>query len=185
MGETDWGVHCHMQWPQPCSRPQGTHASARGSWTLAGKSGSVSCGVTVPWGHWPGKGQFPFQSQRRAMAKNVQTSPQLHSSHTLAKECSKFSKPGFSSMWIVNFQMFKQDLEKAEELEVKLPTSLDHRQENSRKTSTSALLIMPKPLMCRSQQTVENSSRVVNIRPPDLPPKKSICRSRNNRLIPN
>ena len=32
-----------------------------------------------------GKGQFSFQSQRKAMPKNVQTTAQLHSSHTLAK----------------------------------------------------------------------------------------------------
>ena len=31
------------------------------------------------------KGQFSFQSQRKAMPKNVQTTAQLHSSHTLAK----------------------------------------------------------------------------------------------------
>ena len=36
-------------------------------------------------GHRTGKGQFSFQSQRRAMTKNVQTTAQLHSSHTLAK----------------------------------------------------------------------------------------------------
>ena len=47
------------------------------------------------------------------------------------------------------------------------------------KTSTSALLIMPKSL-CRSQQTVENSSWDGNNRPPYLPPEKSVCRSRNN-----
>ena len=36
---------------------------------------------------WPraGKGQFSFQSQRKAMPKNAQTTAQLHSSHTLAK----------------------------------------------------------------------------------------------------
>ena len=34
-----------------------------------------------------------------------------HSFHMLAKECSKFSKPGFNSMWTMNFQMFKWDLE--------------------------------------------------------------------------
>ena len=49
-------------------------------------------------GHRTGKGQFSFQSQRKAMTKNAQTTTQLHSSHTLAKECSKFSKPGFNSM---------------------------------------------------------------------------------------
>ena len=44
--------------------------------------------------------------------------------------------------------MFKLDLEKAEEPEIKLPTSAGSwkKQESSRKTSTSALLIMPKPL---------------------------------------
>ena len=36
-------------------------------------------------GHETGKGQFSFQSQRKAMSKNVQTTAQLHSSHTLAK----------------------------------------------------------------------------------------------------
>ena len=36
-------------------------------------------------GHRTGKGQFPFQSQRRAMPKNAQTITQLHSSHTLVK----------------------------------------------------------------------------------------------------
>ena len=36
-------------------------------------------------GHRTGKRQFSFQSQRRAMPKNVQTTAQLHSSHRLAK----------------------------------------------------------------------------------------------------
>ena len=34
--------------PRPCIRPPSTHASTRGSWTLTGRSGSVSCGVTAP-----------------------------------------------------------------------------------------------------------------------------------------
>ena len=73
---------------------------------------------------------------------------EFHSSHTLAKQCSKFSKPGFNSMWTMNLQMFKLDLEKAEEPEIKLPTSTRSwkKPESSRKTSISALLTMPKPL---------------------------------------
>ena len=96
--------------------------------------------------HWTGKGQFSFQSQRKAMPKNSETTAQLHSCHMLVKYCSKFSKPGFNSMWIVNFQMFKLDLEKAEETEIKLPTSVgsSKKWESSRKTSNSALLTMPK-----------------------------------------
>ena len=48
----------------------------------------------------------------------------------------------------MNFQMFKLDLEKAEESEIKLPTSVGSwkKQESSRKTPISALLTMPKPL---------------------------------------
>ena len=48
----------------------------------------------------------------------------------------------------VNFQMFKLDLEKAEEPEIKLPTTTGSlkKQESSRKTSTTVLLTMSKPL---------------------------------------
>ena len=35
--------------------------------------------------HRTGKGQFSFQSQRKAMPKYAQTTAQLHSSHTLVK----------------------------------------------------------------------------------------------------
>ena len=60
----------------------------------------------------------------------------------------------------MNFQIFKLYLEKAKEPEIKLPTSLgpSKKQESFRKTYTSALLTMPKPL-CGSQQIGENSYR--------------------------
>ena len=45
----------------------------------ANKSGKLSSG------HRTGKGQFSFQSQKKAMPKNAQTTEQLHSSHTLVK----------------------------------------------------------------------------------------------------
>ena len=50
----------------------------------------------------------------------------------------------------MNFQMFKLVLEKAEEPEIKLPTSAGSwkKQESSKKTSISALLTMPKSLNC-------------------------------------
>ena len=47
--------------------------------TCASKFGKLSSG------HRTGKGQFSFQSQRKAMPKNVHTTTQLHSSHTLAQ----------------------------------------------------------------------------------------------------
>ena len=83
---------------------------------------------------------------------------------------------------------------KAEEREIKLGTSAESwkKQESSRKTPTSSLLTMLKPL-CGSQQAVENSSRDGNTRPPYLPPKKSVYRSISNsynlswknKLVPN
>ena len=41
--------------------------------------------------HRTGKGEFSFQSQRKAMPKDAQTTVQLDSSHRLAKQCSEFS----------------------------------------------------------------------------------------------
>ena len=65
-----------------------------------------------------------------------------------SKVMLKILQPGFNSMWTTNFQMLKLDLEQVEEAEIKLPTSAgsSEKQENSRKTSISALLILPKPL---------------------------------------
>ena len=99
-------------------------------------------------GHGTGKGQFAFHSQRKAMSKKAQTAAQSHSSHTLAKQCSKFSKSSINSTWTGNFQMFKLDLEKGMEPESKPPTSVgsSEKQESSRKTSASALLMMPNRL---------------------------------------
>ena len=75
-------------------------------------------------GHRTGKAQFSFQSQRKTVSKNVQATIQLHSSHRLANSCSIFYKWGFNSPWTKNFQMFKLDLENAEEPEIKLPISV-------------------------------------------------------------
>ena len=71
-------------------------------------------------GHRTGKGQVSFQSQRKAMPKNVQT---------------RFRK--------------------GRGPEIKLPTSVgsSKKQESSRKTSTSALLITSNLWLCGSQQT--------------------------------
>ena len=49
--------------------------------------------------YWPWTGEFSFQSQRRAVPKNVQTTQQLHSFCILVRLCSKSFKLGFSSMW--------------------------------------------------------------------------------------
>ena len=66
----------------------------------------------------------------------------------IAKQCSKFSKPGFSNTWTMKFWMFMLVLEKAEQPESKLPASAISlkKQESSRKTSIYAVLTVPKRL---------------------------------------
>ena len=78
---------------------------------------------------------------KKGNAKECSNYPtQLHSFYLLIRSCSAVRK------LLKNFQMFKLDLEKAAELEIKLPTSAGSlkKQESSRKTSISALLTMPK-----------------------------------------
>ena len=67
-----------------------------------------------------------------------------HVSKVMLKSCML----GFSIIQTKNFQMSKLDLEKEEELEIKLPTfaGLWKKQGNFRKTSTSVSLTMLKPL---------------------------------------
>ena len=73
--------------------------------------------------------------------------------------------------------MFKLDLEKAEEAEIKLPTSVGSlkKQQSSRKTSTSASLTTLKPFTVWLRTTVKNSSRDGNARTPYLHPEKPVC----------
>ena len=74
--------------------------------------------------------------------------------HTIAlishasKVMLKILQARLQNMWTMNFLMFKLVLEKAEEPEIKLPTSAGSwkNQESSRKTTISALLTMPKSL---------------------------------------
>ena len=142
----------------------------------ASKTGNLSIA------HRTGKGQFSFQYQRKAIAKNAQTTAIALISH-VSKVMLKILPFRLQQYITVNFQMFKLDLEKAEEPEIKLPTSVvswKKKQESSRKTSTSAFLTTPKPLTVWITKTMENSSRDGNTRPPDLPPEKPVCRSRSN-----
>ena len=99
-------------------------------------------------GHRTGKSQFSFQSQRRAMSKNVQTTTQLHSFHMLARLCTKSFKVGFTSTWTEKFQMTKLVFKEAEEPEIKLPTFIGswRKQGSSGKTFTSASLPVLNPM---------------------------------------
>ena len=77
-----------------------------------------------------------FIPQRKAIPKNAQTTTQLHSSHTLAsKVMLKILQARLQQYMNYELQMSKLVLEKAEEPEIKLPTSTGSlkKQESSRK----------------------------------------------------
>ena len=71
------------------------------------------------------KGQFSFQFQRSTVPKNVKTTTQLHSFYMLEDNAQNPSSLASTVHELENFQMYKLDLEKAEEAEVKLPTSTE------------------------------------------------------------
>ena len=131
-------------------------------------------------GHRTGKGQFSFQSQRRAMPKNVQTAAQLHSSHKLAKMLkilqarlqqyvycelpdvqAGFRKNRGTRDQIASIYWF---IEKARKFQKNIFCFIDYT----------------KAFDCVDHNKLENSSRDRNTRPPDLPSEKSVCRSRIN-----
>ena len=81
----------------------------------------------------------------------------------------------------MNFQMFKLDLEKAEEPEIKLPTSVGSlKKQEFQKNIYFCFIDYAKDFDCVNQNKLENSERDGNTRPLDLPFEKSICRSGSN-----
>ena len=87
------------------------------------------------------------QCQRKAVPKNVQTTAQLLISYS-SKEMLKILQARLQQYMNQELPYVQEDLEKAEESEIKLPTSIGSykKKENPRKTSTSASLTTLKPL---------------------------------------
>ena len=81
----------------------------------------------------------------------------------------------------VNFQMFKLVLEKAEEPEIKLPTSAGYsKKQELQKNIYFCFLDYAKAFDCVDHNKLENSERNGNTRPPYLPLEKPVCRSGSN-----
>ena len=101
-------------------------------------------------------------------------------SHT-NKVILKILQARFNSMWTMNFQMFKLDLEKLQEPEIELPTIAGSSKKRVPVKHPLLLYWLHQSLwLGGSQQTVENCSRDGYTRAPYLPPEKSVCRSRSN-----
>ena len=77
--------------------------------------------------------------------------------------------------------MFKLDLEKAEETEIKLPTFTESsKKQEFQKNIYFCFINYAKAFDCVDHNKLENSERDGNTRPPDLPLEKSVCRSGSN-----
>ena len=93
----------------------------------------------------------------------------------------------------MNFQVFKLDLEKAEEPEIKVPKSIFKIIENAtecQKNIYHSPVDYAKDFDCVEHNELRKILQEMGI--PDLPSEKSVCRSRNsynwtwdNRLVPN
>ena len=140
----------------------------------ASKCGKLSSG------HRTGKGQFSFQSQRKAMQKNAQTTAQLHSSHTWGNAPNSPSQVStVHEMWTSRCSSWI--LKRQRNQRSNYQHLLGHQKsKSSRKTSTSALLTMPKPLTVWITTNCGKFLRDGDSRPPDLPLEKPVCRSRSS-----
>ena len=96
------------------------------------------------------------------MLKILQARLQQYMNHELPDVQARFRKGRGTRDQIANIRWI---IEKAREFQ---------------KTSTSALLTMPKPLTVWITITVENFETDGNTRPPELPLEKPVCRSGSN-----
>ena len=99
-------------------------------------------------GHKTGKCQVAFQSQRRAMLKNVQITIQLCSFHMPTRLRSKSSKLGSSTMWTENLQMdsWVSRGRGTRDQIANICRIMEKAREFQKKTSTSASIATLKPL---------------------------------------
>ena len=129
-------------------------------------------------GHRTGKVYFSFQSLRKAMTKNAQSSPREASTvcELRNSRCSR---------WIQKRQKNKRS---------NYQNLFDYRKSKRiPKNFYICFIEYTKVLDCVDHKKMENSESDGNTRPPYLPPEKPVCRSRSNisncmwdnRLVPN
>ena len=134
-------------------------------------------------GHITGKGQFSFQSQRKAMPKNVQNYHTIafisHTSEVMLKILqARFQQ--YMNCELPDVQAgFRKDRGTRDQI-ANIRWIVDKAKEFQKNIYFCFFLLRQSLWLCGSQQTVENSERDGNTRPTDLPPKKSVYRSRSN-----
>jgi len=131
-------------------------------------------------GHRTGKGPFSFQSQRKAMPKNAQTTAQLHSSHTLVM--LKILQARFQQYVNWEHPEVQAGFRKGRGTRDHIANIhwIIKKVREFQENIYFCFIDYVKAFDCVDHNKLENSSRNGNTRPPDLPPEKSACRSRRN-----
>ena len=132
-------------------------------------------------GHRTGKGQFSFQSQKKAMPKNVQTTIPLHSSHA-SKVMLKVLQARLQQY--VNHELLDGQIGFRKGRGTRDQTAdicwIFEKAREFQKYIYFCFIDYTKAFDCVDHNELENSERDGNTRPPDLPLEKSVCSSRSN-----
>ena len=134
-------------------------------------------------GHRTGKGQFSFQSERKGMPKNAQTTSQLQSSYTLAsKVMLKILQARLQQYMNCEIPDVQAGFRKGRRTRDQLPTSAGSlkKQESSRKTSTFTLLTIPKLLTVWITTNCGKFLKRWEYQTNWPAPEKCVCRSGSN-----
>ena len=139
-------------------------------------------------GHRTGKGQFSLQSQRKAVPKNAQTAAQLYSSSKAilihaSKVILKILQARLQQYMNRELPDVQDEFRKGRGTRDQI-ANICWIIEKARELQRNILLcfhwLCQSLWLCTSQQTVENSLRDGNTRPPHLSPEKPVCRIRSN-----
>ena len=133
-------------------------------------------------GHRPGTGQFSFQSQRKAMPKNVQTTAQFHSSHMASKVMLKIFQVRFQQYVNRKLSDVQAGFRKGRGTRDQIATIhwIIKKAREFQNNIYFCFIDYTKAFNCVDHNKLENSSRGGNSRPPYLPPEKLVYRSRSN-----
>ena len=117
------------------------------------------------------------------MPKNAQTITKLHSSHMLEKVLLKILQARLQQYVNCELPDIQAGFRKGRGTRGQIANIrwIIEKAREFPKNIYFFFIAMPKPLtVWITKKIVENSSRDGNTRPPDLPPEKSVCRSRGN-----
>ena len=124
-----------------------------------------------------------IQSQRKAIAKNAETTKQLHSSHTLpSKVMLKILQARLQQYMNCELPDFQTGFRKGRGTRGQIANIrwIIKKAREFQKNIYFCCIDYAKAFDCEPKQTLENSSTDGNTRPPDLPPEKSVCRLGSN-----